>query len=144
MQESELPIYGQGDATYKAAGELDGITAMVDRFYERMGTLPEAKTLRKIHPADLTVARRKLTYFLSGWMGSPKLFKEHYGPIVIPDAHKHFPVDMDSKNAWLKCMEQALIDLDYPESFRHYLIEKLAIPAESIRLMAEHEAKYKA
>lgn len=142
-KEGTLPIYGTGDATYQAAGGIDGISALVDRFYELMDTLPEAKALREMHPDDLTNARQKLTYFLSGWMGGPKLFREHFGPIIIPEAHKHFPVDMDSKNAWLRCMDQALIDLHYPEDFRTYLIEKLSIPAESIRLMAEFEARHR-
>ncbi|GGB86733.1 globin [Marinobacterium zhoushanense] len=133
--------YGTGDATYRAAGGIEGITALVDRFYELMDSLPEARALREMHPADLTQSRQKLAYFLSGWMGGPRLFSQHYGSIIIPEAHKQFPVDMDSKNAWLRCMEQALIELEYPEDFRHYLMKQLAIPAEVIRARAQMEAQ---
>jgi len=138
----ELPIYGNGDATYKAAGELEGITRLVDRFYDLMDRLPEAKTLRDMHAPDLRLSRKKLVYFLSGWMGGPKLFAEHYGAITLPVAHSHLPIDRDSTNVWLRCMEQALIELDYPLAFRTYLLEKLASPAESIRLMAEYRRNH--
>lgn len=134
----ELPQYGMGDSTYQAAGGLDGITKIVDQFYDNMDTLAEAKALRAMHDQDLTLSRKKLCYFLSGWMGGPKLFAEHYGAISIPKAHSHLPVDMASKNAWLLCMEKALDDLNYPQSFKEYLMRQLATPAESIRLMAEH------
>lgn len=129
--------YGVGDATYQAAGGLDGITRLVNSFYDYMDTLPEARRLRDMHAEDLGPSRQKLVYFLSGWMGGPKLYAEHFGSISIPVAHSHLPVDMQSKDAWLLCMEKALADQGYPESFRQYIVDKLSIPAESIRLMAE-------
>ena len=132
-----LPLYGNGDATFKAAGGLEGITRIVNRFYDLMDSLPEAKALRDMHSADLTASRQKLIYFLSGWMGGPKLFAEHYGSISLPVAHAHLPIDMAGKDSWLHCMSEALTELDYPEDFRHYLLQKLGTPAESIRLMAE-------
>ncbi|GAB1260464.1 group II truncated hemoglobin [Aurantivibrio plasticivorans] len=136
MTQETLPVYGVDDATYQAAGGLEGITRIVDRFYDLMDSLPEAKTLRDMHGDDLTLSRQKLTYFLSGWMGGPKLFAEHFGPINIPIAHSHLHVDENSKNSWLHCMDLALQQLDYPNDFRDYLMQKLAVPAESIRLMS--------
>ncbi|MFV8816597.1 group II truncated hemoglobin [Haliea sp. E17] len=133
----EAPAYGTGDATYQAAGGLDGITRLVNRFYDNMERLPEAAALRAMHPEDLTESRQKLVFFLSGWMGGPKLYARHYGSISIPKAHAHLPVDQSSRDAWLHCMAQSLLELDYPAPFRDYLLQKLAIPAESIRLMCE-------
>ncbi len=132
-----LPLYGNGDATYQAAGGLEGITQLVNRFYDLMDSLPEAKPLRDMHPKNLTGSRQKLVYFLSGWMGGPKLFAEHYGSISLPVAHAHLPIDLAGRDSWLHCMDLALQQLDYPDTFRTYLLTKLAIPAESIRLMAE-------
>ncbi|MBI5671876.1 MAG: hypothetical protein HZC50_01095 [Nitrospirae bacterium] len=83
-----MSVDEQADSTqttpYQAAGELAGITRLVDEFYVNMDTLPEAKTIRNMHPEDLTESRKKLTYFLSGWLGGPRLFQQHYGPISIP------------------------------------------------------------
>jgi Bacterial-like globin len=49
---------------YQAAGELVGITRLVDEFYANMDSLPEAKVIRDMHPPDLAESRKKLTYFL--------------------------------------------------------------------------------
>ncbi|THI90988.1 MAG: group 1 truncated hemoglobin [Nitrospira sp. CG24A] len=45
---------------YHAAGELAGITSLVDVFYSNMDTFPEARVIRNMHPEDLTEARKKL------------------------------------------------------------------------------------
>lgn len=135
-----LPLFGVGDTTYQTAGGIDGITALVERFYTHMDTLPEASTLRAMHARDLTESKLKLTYFLSGWMGGPKLYAEHFGAISLPAAHSHLPVTRESQQAWLCCMELALQDQGYSETFSQYLLEKLAIPAESIRLLSEFKA----
>ena len=140
---TELPLYGSGDSTYQSVGGEAGITRLVNRFYDLMDSLPEARALRDMHPLDLTTSRQKLIYFLSGWMGGPKLFAEHYGSISLPVAHAHLPVDVDSKAMWLHCMATALEQLDYPPELRAYLLGKFETPAESIRLMAEFEQSKK-
>ncbi len=137
MNSTNPPAYGVGDATYLAAGGLEGITRVVEQFYANMDRLPEARELRAMHAQDLTESRRKLQYFLSGWMGGPKLYAQHYGSISIPAAHSHLPVDESSKNAWLRCMELALEEVGYPGELCEYLMAKLAVPAESIRLMCD-------
>ncbi len=139
MVDVTLRLYGDGDASYRTAGELEGIIALVDRFYDLMDTLPEAKTLRDMHAQDLTQSKQKLVYFLSGWLGGPKLYGEHFGAISLPVAHRHLPVNHETMNSWLLCMEQALEQMGYPVEFREYLMKKFATPAESIRLMCAHK-----
>lgn len=118
---------------YQAAGGLDGITKLVDEFYANMERLPEAQGIRAMHPADLTESRRKLTYFLSGWLGGPKLFQQHYGPISIPGAHKRFPIGYEERDAWLLCMQRALAAQPYSSELKDYLLAALSIPAERVR-----------
>ena len=118
---------------YQAAGELAGITRLVDQFYTYMDTLPEAETIRNMHPPDLTESRRKLTYFLCGWLGGPRLFQQHYGPISIPGAHKRFPIRYEERDAWLLCMQRALAVQPYSDQFKDYLLAALSIPAERVR-----------
>lgn len=133
LQESNTPQYGTEDTSYKAAGMLAGITKLVDAFYDYMTTLPEAKIIRAMHPDDLTVSRDKLSCFLSGWLGGPKLFSEKYYSIRIPTAHKHLSVSSKERDAWLLCMKKAADDQPYQESFKKYLLEQLYVPAERIR-----------
>lgn len=130
---SEKSMYGVEDASYKAAGELAGLTELVNSFYNFMESLPEARIIRSLHPGDLGEARRKLTYFLSGWLGGPKLYSKHYGSITIPSAHKHLPIGQEEMEAWILCMQKAVDEQPYEESFRMYLIEQLRVPAERIR-----------
>jgi len=118
---------------YQAAGELVGITRLVDEFYVNMDTLPEAKTIRNMHPEDLTESRKKLTYFLSGWLGGPRLFQQHYGPISIPGAHKRFPIGYEERDAWLLCMQRAIAVQPFSDQFKDYLLAALSIPAERVR-----------
>lgn len=132
----ERPAYGSGDASFQAAGGVDGVTRLVDDFYAIMDTLPAARTIRDMHPADLTESRRKLAYFLCGWLGGPRLFREHYGPISIPGVHRPFPIGAAERDAWLLCMEQAIARQPYADDFKTYLLTQLRVPAERI-LMAQ-------
>lgn len=126
-------MYGENDASYQAAGALAGITALVDAFYAQMDTLSEAAKIRAMHPKDLSESRRKLSYFLSGWLGGPKLYSEHYGSIRIPMFHKPFPIGDPERDAWLHCMELAIAAQPYADDFKTYLLTQLRVPAERIR-----------
>jgi hemoglobin len=125
--------YGKEDATYKAAGEYEGIKKLVDDFYDIMNELKESQHIRDMHPNDLDVTRDKLTRFLSAWTGGPRLYSEKYGPISIPQAHAHLTIGSAERDAWLLCMKQALAKQDYPQDLRDYMITQLAVPAERCR-----------
>ena len=125
-------MYGFDDISYKAAGGLEGITKLVHDFYDFMGTLPEAKHIRSMHKDDLTESRKKLTYFLSGWMGGPRIYAETFGPLSIPMSHKHLTIDRNSVEAWLLCMKIAIDKQSYDDAFKKYLLKQLRFPAERI------------
>ncbi len=118
---------------YHAAGGIEGITKLVDEFYVNMDTLPEAKIIRAMHPTDFTESRKKLTYFLCGWLGGPRLFQQHYGPISIPGAHKRFPISYDERDAWLLCKQRALAVQPFSTELQDHLLAALNIPAERVR-----------
>ncbi|MCK5881244.1 MAG: group II truncated hemoglobin [Sinobacterium sp.] len=124
--------YGELDTSYQAAGQLEGIQQLVERFYFYMDTLEEAQVIRAMHKKDLVEVRKRLSYFLSAWLGGPKLYSEHYGPIAIPRAHLPFPIDEAAKDAWLTCMEKAVAEQPYPDEFKSYLMVQFAVPANRI------------
>lgn len=130
--------FGHQDHSYTAAGKIEGITALVDGFYEIMSTSPHAKRIRAMHPADLEVTRDKLTLFLCAWLGGPKLFSEKYGAISIPQVHSHLDVVEDDKHAWLECMQASIDRQCYSPEFSEYLIRQLAVPAERIVQVCRH------
>ena len=129
--------YGNDLDPYRAVGELAGITSLVDAFYANMDRFPEARVIRKMHSEDLTESRKKLTYFLCGVLGGPRLFIEHYGEINLPDFHSHFPIGYDERDAWMFCMQHAIAAQPYEASFKEYLVARLSIPAERIRMVNE-------
>ncbi|MCG2635221.1 MAG: group II truncated hemoglobin [Gammaproteobacteria bacterium] len=124
--------YGVGSNSYQAAGELAGITRLVDAFYDNMERLPEAARIRAMHPQDLSESRKKLTYFLSGWLGGPRLYRQNYGAITIPGFHRHLEIGVAERDAWLLCMEQAIAAQPYAAPFAEYLLAQLTIPADRV------------
>lgn len=127
------PNYGIDDASYLAAGQLDGLIRLANAFYDTMTSEPAYKTICDMHPSDLSDSRLKLAYFLSGWLGGPKLYKHHFGAINIPSAHRHLAIGSAERDAWLQCMQQAIAQQPYADDFKAYLIAQLAVPAERIR-----------
>lgn len=125
--------YGEGDASFQAAGGERGIRALVDRFYLEMDSLPEARRVREMHAEDLTEVKDKLARFLCGWLGGPRLFQDKYGPISIPLVHQVFPIGPAERDAWLRCMKIAVAAQPYDNAFKIYLMAQLAIPAERVR-----------
>jgi hemoglobin len=128
--------YGVRDNSYTMAGELTGITKLVDEFYNNMSVFSEAKKIRDMHSNDLSESRKKLSYFLSGWLGGPKLYAEHYGSINIPLAHKHLSVNLEESEAWLLCMQKAVEKQPYEQAFKSYLMEQLRVPAQRITMVS--------
>ena len=128
--------FGEGDASFQAAGGVDGITDLVARFYRVMDTAPEAAHIRSMHPADLTVTADKLALFLCGWLGGPRLFNVKYGSISIPGVHQHLVIHEVERDAWLFCMGKALEEVAYTDEFKQYLMLALSVPAERVRLTA--------
>lgn len=126
------PAYGTGDASYQAAGGIDGLHWLVDDFYRLMDESPEAASVRRMHPDDLASSRDKLACFLSGWLGGPRLYSERYGSIAIPSFHAQWPIDQAQADIWLTCMAQAIALQPWPADFAEYLLRQLRVPAQRI------------
>jgi len=131
--QSQQLTYGHEDHSFIAAGGFEGIKQLVNDFYDAMDTLPEARHVRDMHSASLDESRDKLTRFLTGWLGGPKLFSEKYGPIRIPVAHRHLSIGSAERDTWLACMQVAVDKQDYTQDFRDYLMAQLFVPAERSR-----------
>jgi len=129
---SNTPLYGFSDNSFQAAGGLEGIRQLVDDFYQEMDELKDARVIRDMHRPDLTESRDKLTLFLCGWLGGPRLYHDKYGSINIPKSHMHLPIGEAERDAWLLCMERAIAKQNFALEFAIYLLNQLRIPAERI------------
>ena len=134
--DTESAKYGSGDATFIAMGGEQAISNLVDCFYATMGAFPKYKTIYDWHP-DKALARDKLTRFLCGWTGGPKLYSSKYGPVNLPAAHAHLSITVIERDLWLHCMQQALDEQDYSQCLKEYLMEQFFRPAEMIRSRCE-------
>lgn len=129
--------YGLMDNSFQSAGGYEGIKQLVDIFYDVMATLDTAKVIHEMHTEADVIRRDKLTRFLCGWLGGPRLFAESYGPINIPKVHAHLHITEAERDAWLLCMEKALEQMPYEEDFKEYLLTQLRVPAERIRQVSQ-------
>ncbi|MHB0777199.1 group II truncated hemoglobin [Halomonas sp. WWR20] len=127
------PIYGVGDSTLQALGGEAAVQELAERFYAAMQRLPEARTIRGWHAEDLSLSRDKLATFLMGWMGGPSRYRERFGPIAIPMAHRHLPIGPEERDAWLLCMRTALDEMRVDSQLKAYLLAQLYHPAEMCR-----------
>ena len=125
--------FGQGDGTYRAVGGFDGLKQLIDDFYDIMSTGQDYAEIWSLHTKAKDIAKDKLISFLSGWMGGPRLYKERYGAINIPSAHRHLPIDERARDLWLACMLEAIQRQHYSAKLQTYLMEQLFVPADRIR-----------
>lgn len=125
--------YREGDNQFQTAGGEAGCMKLANDFYDQMESLPEAKHILSLHPADLTASREKLGRFLCGYMNGPERYEEKYGPIQLAPAHAHIPIGTPEMKAWLLCMKKALDLQSYPQEFKDFLLKRLSIPADRCR-----------
>jgi hemoglobin len=124
--------FGVEDASYQAVGKEPGVRALVKDFYRIMGENPKYARLRAMHKNDIDVSEDKLASFLCGWLGGPRLYREKYGPISIPQVHQPLSVTEKEMNQWLDCMSEAIKQQNFSQTFSTYLMTQLKVPANRI------------
>lgn len=118
---------------YERLGGERALCKLVERFYELMDTLPEARPIRDLHPANLAGSRDKLFKFLSGWLGGPPLYLEEFGHPRLRARHLPFSIGEDERDAWLLCMERALAEAGIEELLHMQLRQSLRKTADHMR-----------
>ena len=118
---------------YERLGGEKTVRKLVDRFYDLMDTMPQARKIRELHPDDLTSSRDKLFKFLSGWLGGPQLYVEEFGHPRLRARHLPFPIGETERDAWLSCMQVALSELEIEELLRDHLLHSLRKTADHMR-----------
>mgnify|MGYP005659175495 CR=1 FL=1 len=126
--------YGKEDASFIAAGGMNGLRKLVDDFYHHMSTLPVSKKIFEMHTGEIEIVKDKLTLFLCGWLGGELVYRPKYGRIIIPLAHGHLEIGPDERDAWMYCMMQAVADQSqWPACFKKYFLDQIYVPAERTR-----------
>jgi hemoglobin len=118
---------------YELLGGDEGVKKLTVDFYGLMDTLPEAATIRAMHKGDLSMMTDKLSTFLIGWLGGPQRYQERFGRIIIPLAHKPFPIGPSERDQWLMCMQGAIDKTSLDESMKARLMDSFGRMAEMCR-----------
>lgn len=96
------------DSVYARLGGAQSVRALVHRFYTLLDELPEAYTVRRLHPDSLAGSEDSLFKFLSGWFGGPPLYIQERGHPRLRMRHTPYAIGPAARDEWLLCMRQAL------------------------------------
>lgn len=118
---------------YDVMGGEEILRKLIKRFYEVMDTLPEAKSLRDMHPTSLQGSEDKLFMFMSGWLGGPNLFQEKFGHPRLRARHMPFTIGKAERDMWMICMVQAFEDVGIQEPVRSEVLHSLLNLADHMR-----------
>ena len=108
--------------SYERIGSEEGLWKLVNTFYDNMETLPEAKTIRDLHPKDLRSSREKFFMFLSGWLGGPDRYVAAFGHPRLRARHLPFSIGETERDQWLMCMRIAIDEIPIESAFKEQLI----------------------
>jgi hemoglobin len=109
------------------------VRALVDRFYDLMDLKPGYADIRKLHAPDMSNARDKLYWFLSGWLGGPALYFERIGHPMLRARHLPFPIGIAERDQWMACMNQAMVEQGVVDELREALLKAFFQTADWMR-----------
>ena len=98
------------DSVYARLGGEPAIRALVNRFYALMDELPEAYTVRQLHPESLAGSADSLFKYLSGWFGGPPLYIRERGHPRLRMRHAPYAIGAVERDEWMLCMREALVE----------------------------------
>ncbi len=98
------------DSVYARMGGAPAVRQLVDRFYALMDELPEAYTVRWLHPESLAGSADSLFKYLSGWFGGPPLYVQERGHPRLRMRHAPYAIGAIERDEWMLCMRQALAE----------------------------------
>lgn len=105
----------KGQPPFHAIGGRDGVSKIVDRFYDLMDSVPAYQDLRTLHADDLSPMRHSLSGFLCGWLGGDSdWFAANPGKCMMT-LHARFPITAAMSDQWMSAMRQAMKDCDVEE-----------------------------
>lgn len=121
---------------FELLGGADRIRAIVERFYDLMHEREPA--LAQLHSCtpDGKVdrgSRDRFGMFLIGWLGGPQDYIREHGHPRLRMRHARVRVDIEMRNAWLRCMYTALDEHGITGQIREFLNERFADVADFMR-----------
>jgi hemoglobin len=127
-----------GFVPFERIGGEVAVRALAERFYDAMDQLePELAALHPLEQGRVSRASRdRFALFLVGWLGGPQEYMRLHGHPRLRMRHAHVPVDERMRDAWLRCMQNALVDESIDAELRTFLQQRFAELADFLRNQA--------
>ncbi|MEO6609398.1 MAG: group II truncated hemoglobin, partial [Aestuariivirga sp.] len=108
---------------------------LVKVFYDLVESDPAGSPLVAMHNLGhgIAHAREAQFEFLSGFLGGPQLYFEHYRHSNVRTAHAHLKIGFVERDAWLTCMQKALHGISIDDETRVLLMTHFSRVAEVLR-----------
>ena len=118
---------------YDRLGGETPLMSFVEKLYYHMDTDAEVAAVRDMHAMSLQEAAIRLFRFLSGMLGGPPLFHQHYGEPRLRRRHLHLRIGDSERDQWMLCATRAAQDMDWPQALKDELLSRLREMADHMR-----------
>jgi hemoglobin len=118
---------------FQRIGGQPTVDRIIDAFYDRMESLPEAQIIRRLHPEDLGATRVVLKKYLAEWLGGPPAYSQERGHPRLRARHLPFSIGDEERDAWMLCMRGAMDEVVSDAVAREWILGKLEKLADWMR-----------
>lgn len=118
---------------FERLGGSAAIERLVDSFYARMDSLPEAAAIRAMHGPNLAPVKEVLVRYLTEWTGGPQLYSAERGHPRLRRKHLPFSIGAAERDAWMLCMRGALDEVVTDPDLKNQLTRAFLKTADFIR-----------
>jgi hemoglobin len=114
---------------YERVGGQTFFDQLVEDFYSGVTSDP---ILRPLYPDELGDAKRHLALFLGQYWGGPATYSDERGHPRLRMRHVPFVIGLVERNAWLRCMVDAVQASGAPDEVQSELIEYFEMASRSL------------
>ena len=120
------------ETPYEILGQ-EGVRRLAETFYDVMDELPQAADVRAMHADNLDAIKRKLTAYLTGWMGGPPVYQAMTGTVCLTEPHEPYAIGPKERDQWLLCMDEALERIGASDELKEMLKIPMFQIADTVR-----------
>lgn len=96
------------ETLYSQIGSIK-LNKLVDLFY---GKVLNSPTISYLFQNDVDLIKEKQFLFLSQFLGGPQNYSERFGHPKMRARHLPHRIDNKAKDEWLRCMKEAIQEID--------------------------------